>query len=46
MKRAVMLTGLVTALIAAGSVDAARNVKASAKFGVQLADQSGTYEFG
>ena len=48
MRRAVVVTALVSTLVAAGSdsAEAARNVKASAKFAVQLADQSGTYEFG
>ena len=48
MKRAITLTVLVAALIVAGSAtaDAAKTVKASAKFSVQLADQSGKYEFG
>jgi len=48
MKRAITLTVLVAALIVAGSAtaDATRTVKASAKFSVQLADQSGKYEFG
>jgi hypothetical protein len=43
-----VLTVVVGVLIAAGSTPggAARNVKASAKFNVQLADQSGKYEFG
>jgi hypothetical protein len=48
MKRAIILTVLVGALVVAGSgtADAAKTVKASAKFSVQLADQSGRYEFG
>ena len=48
MKRAVVLTVVLGAVIAAGSAPAgaARNVKASAKFNVQLGDQSGTYDFG
>ncbi|HKF90217.1 MAG TPA: hypothetical protein VKC52_01930 [Acidimicrobiia bacterium] len=48
MGRAIPLTVLVAALIVAGSTtaDATRTVKASAKFSVQLADQSGNYEFG
>jgi hypothetical protein len=48
MRRALTLTVLVAALVVAGSAtaDAARTVKASAKFSVQLADQSGNYEFG
>jgi hypothetical protein len=43
-----MLIALVTALITTGSATAgaAENVKASAKFNVQLADQSGKYDFG
>ena len=48
MKRAVTLIALVTALAvtAPSPAGAARNVKASAKFTVQLADQSGKYDFG
>jgi hypothetical protein len=48
MKRAITLPVLVATLIVASSetVDAAKTVKASAKFSVQLADQSGKYEFG
>jgi hypothetical protein len=48
MKRAITLTILVAALIVTGSrtADAAKTVRASAKFSVQLADQSGKYEFG
>jgi hypothetical protein len=48
MKRAMTLTVLVAALIVAGSATAAaaKTVKAAAKFSVQLADQSGKYEFG
>ena len=48
MKRAITLAVLVVALVVAGSAtaDAAKTVKASAKFSVQLADQSGRYEFG
>ena len=48
MKRAITLPALVVALIVAGSAtaDAAKTVKASAKFSAQLADQSGKYEFG
>jgi hypothetical protein len=48
MKRAVTLAVLVASLIVTGSAtaDAAKTVKASAKFSVQLADQSGKYEFG
>jgi hypothetical protein len=48
MKRAITFTVVVAALIVAGSAtaDAAKTVKASAKFSVQLADQSGKYGFG
>ena len=48
MKRAITLTVLVVALVVAGSAtaDAAKTVKASAKFTVQLGDQSGTYDYG
>jgi hypothetical protein len=48
MKRAVTLVALATAVIAAASspAGAARNVNASAKFTVKLADQSGKYDFG
>jgi len=48
MKRAITLPVLVATLIVAGSetADAAKTVKASARFSVQLADQSGKYEFG
>ena len=48
MKRVLTTMVLVAALVAASSVTAgaARNVKASAKFAVQLADQSGKYDFG
>lgn len=48
MRRALTLTVLVAVLVVAGSAtaDAARTVKPSAKFSVQLADQSGNYEFG
>ena len=48
MKRAIALTVLAAALVVAASAtaQAARTVKASAKFSVQLADQSGKYEFG
>jgi hypothetical protein len=48
MKRALTTMVLVAALVAAASATAGavRNVKASAKFTVRLADQSGAYEFG
>ncbi|MFL6242827.1 MAG: hypothetical protein ACJ73V_07365 [Acidimicrobiia bacterium] len=48
MNRAITLAVLAAALVVAGSgtADAAKTVKASAKFSVQLADQSGRYEFG
>ena len=48
MKRAVTLIVLAIALIATVSspAGAAKNVKASAKFSVQLADQSGKFDFG
>lgn len=48
MKRALATVVLVTALLAAGSATAgaARKVNASAKFTVQLADQSRKYDFG
>ena len=48
MKCALSLPVLVAALILAGSeaAGAAKTVKASATFSVQLADQSGKYEFG
>jgi hypothetical protein len=48
MKRALATMVVVTAVVASGSMPAgaARNVKASAKFSVQLADQSGKYDFG
>jgi hypothetical protein len=48
VKRAITLAVLVAALLVAGSgpADAAKTVKASAKFSVQLADQSGKYDFG
>ena len=48
MQRALATVVLATALVAAGSAaaGAAETVKASAKFSVQLADQSGKYDFG
>ena len=48
MKRALTLVAAMTAVIATVSspAGAAENVKASAKFTVQLADQSGKYDFG
>src|SRR5262245_64459371 len=48
MNRAAVLAVLVTALLFATSATAgaARNVDASAKFTVKLADQSGKYDFG
>jgi len=48
MKHAAVLAVLVTALLftASATAGAARNVDASAKFTVKLADQSGKYDFG
>jgi hypothetical protein len=48
MKRAAALAVLATALVTAVSspAGAAKDVKASAKFSVRLADQSGRYDFG
>ena len=48
MRRATTLAVLVAALTVVGSTtaDAAKTVKASAKFLAQLADQSGKYDFG
>jgi hypothetical protein len=47
MKRTIALAVLVAAVIGvgAGTAGAAKTVKASAKFTVQLADQSGSYDF-
>jgi hypothetical protein len=47
MKRTIALALLVAAVIAAGAgpAEAAKTVKASAKFTVQLADLSGSYDF-
>ena len=48
MKRAVTTFALVAGVVVAVSAPAGavRNIKASAKFTVQLADQSGAYDFG
>jgi hypothetical protein len=48
VRRAITLLALVAAVIGAGAApaEAAKTVKTSAKFTVQLADQSGSYDFG
>ena len=48
MRRTTLLAAAVIAIISftTGSAEAARTVKAKAKFTVELGDQSGTYDFG
>jgi len=47
VRRTTVLTALVLALsFLIETAEAARTVKASAKFTVELGDQSGTYDFG
>jgi hypothetical protein len=48
MRRSIVLGALVTAAVAfaPATAEAARTVKAQARFTVQLGDQSGSYDFG
>jgi hypothetical protein len=48
MRRTILLTSLAIAgvVLPTSIAEAARTIKASAKFTVQLGDQSGTYDFG